>query len=74
MAAMAPRRTGRAKPVADGLSRLISDTSDFVGRLVKENRTLKAQNKRLEAELDRISKGWDDVRRLARSAPRSRRR
>jgi hypothetical protein len=71
---MAPRRTGRAKPVADGLSRLLSDTSDVVSRLLKENRTLKAQNKRLEAELDRVSRGWDDLRRLARSAPRSRRR
>lgn len=74
MAAMAPRRTGRAKPVAEGLSRLISDTSDVVTRLVRENRTLKAQNERLEAELDRISKGWEDIRRLARSAPRNRRR
>ena len=74
MAAMAPRRTGRAKPVADGLTRLVSDTGEVVSRLLKENRTLKAQNKRLEAELDRISKGWDDLRRLARSAPRGRRR
>ncbi len=74
MAPMAPRRTGRAKPVADGLSRLLSDTSDVVTRLLKENRTLRTQNKRLQEELDRISKGWDDLRRLARSAPRSRRR
>jgi hypothetical protein len=71
---MAPRRTGRAKPVADGVSRLLSDTSDVVTRLLKENRSLKAQNKRLESELDRVSKGWDDIRRLARLAPRTRRR
>ena len=74
MAGMAPRTTGRAKPVADGLSRLVSDTSAAITRLVNENRTLKAENKRLEAELDRISKGWDDLRRLARAAPRRRRR
>ncbi|HEX6487303.1 MAG TPA: hypothetical protein VF137_00315 [Candidatus Dormibacteraeota bacterium] len=66
-------RTRRGRPPADGLSRLLGETTEVVSKLLRENRTLKAQNKRLEAELDRISKGWDDLRRLARSAPRSRR-
>lgn len=71
---MPPGRTRRARPAADGLARLLGETTDVVARLVKENRTLKAQNKRLEAELDRISKGWEDLRKLARAAPRGRRR
>jgi hypothetical protein len=58
---MAPRRTGRAKPVAEGLSRLVSDTGDVVTRLLNENRTLKAQNKRLESELQRVSRALDEV-------------
>ena len=58
---MAPRRTGRAKPVADGLSRLVSDTSDVVTRLLQENRALKEANKRLESELQRVSRSLDEV-------------
>jgi hypothetical protein len=58
---MAPRRTGRAKPVADGLSRLVSDTSDVVTRLLDENRALRAANKRLESELERVSRSLDEV-------------
>lgn len=71
---MAPGTPRRGRPQADGLSRLLSDTQDMVARLLLENRLLKAQNKRLAEELERISRGWDEVRRLARSAPRGRRR
>lgn len=71
---MAPGTARRGRPQSDGLSRLLTDTQDMVARLLQENRLLKAQNKRLADELERISKGWEEVRRLARSAPRGRRR
>lgn len=58
---MAPQRRGRAKPVADGLGRLVSDTTDAVARLLQENRTLRAHNKRLESELERVGKAVEDV-------------
>ena len=65
---------GRKREQADdGLGRLLAETQDLVSALLKENRALKAQNKRLAAELERISKGWDEVKKLARSAPRGRR-
>lgn len=72
MAPASPRRRRAAD--SDGLGRLLADTQDVVGRLLRENRLLKAQNKRLADELDRVSKGWDEVRRLARAAPRGKRR
>ena len=71
---MAPGAPRRGRPQADGLTRLLTDTQAMVVRLLEENRLLKAQNRRLADELERISKGWDEVRRLARSAPRERRR
>ena len=58
---MDPRRSGRAKPVADGISRLVSDTNDAVARLLQENRALKASNKRLESELQRVSRSLEEV-------------
>ena len=52
----------------------MADTSDLVGKLVKENRALKQQNKRLAKDLDRVTRGWDEIKKLARSAPRRRSR
>jgi uncharacterized protein YlxW (UPF0749 family) len=52
---------------------LLTQTSDLVAQLVREHRSLQAQNSRLTQEVDRLSRNWDDIRRLARSAPRSRR-
>lgn len=50
---------------------MVSETSQMVSQLLRENRTLKAENVRLSRELERVSRGWDEVRKLARSAPRS---
>jgi hypothetical protein len=51
---------------------MVADTADMVGQLVRENRALKAENLRLSRELERVTKGWDEVRKLARLAPRRR--
>lgn len=53
---------------------LMADTQELVGRLIAENRALRAQNARLLLMVDRLSQGWEDLRRLARSAPRAVRR
>jgi hypothetical protein len=50
----------------------MADTSELVGKLLKENRALKQQNARLAKDLDRVSQGWDQIKKLARSAPRRR--
>jgi len=56
------------------VEQLLAETQDLVTRLLRENRALKAQNSKLSAELARISKGWDQIKALARQAPRARRR
>ena len=71
---MAPGGPRRGRPAADGLNRLVSETQDMVARLLAENRLLKAQNKRLTDDLERISRGWEEVRRLASGTARGRRR
>jgi hypothetical protein len=65
-----PRKT-TAKSTLD---EVLADTQQLVARLLKENRTLKAQNLRLGKELDRVSRGWEQIKELARSAPRRARR
>ena len=47
---------------------------DDFARLLRENRVLRTQNKRLSGELDRVSKGWEQIKALARQAPRKPRR
>lgn len=64
----------RRTKASDGLAELVADAHELVGRLVAENRLLRAQNKRLTQEVDRLSEGWEQVKKLARQAPRSRRR
>ena len=64
----------KRKPAAEGVEKLLADTQDLIARLVKENRTLKSRNQRLSSELERVTKGWDEIKRLARSAPRRPRR
>jgi len=64
----------RKLSVKEGSARLLQETQELVARLVRENSALRVQNKKLAAELERISKGWDEVKRLARTAPRPRRR
>lgn len=56
------------------MDELLVDTQRLVGRLLRENKVLKTQNKRLTGELDRVSKGWDQIKALARQAPRKPRR
>lgn len=63
----------RKASVKTGVELLVSETQELVSRLVAENRLLKAQNKKLATELTRISKGWDQLKALARQAPRRRR-
>jgi hypothetical protein len=63
------------KPAAKSpLDALLADTQSLVARLLRENQLLKTQNKRLSGELDRVSKGWDQIKALARQAPRRPRR
>lgn len=57
----------------DGLDRLLSETQELVSELVRENRALKARNDRLTRELERVSAGWEQLRKLVRLAPRRRR-
>ncbi len=57
----------------EGLADLMDETSRLVAKLVSENRALRAQNVRLTKELDRLSAGWEQLKLLAKSAPRSRR-
>jgi cell division protein FtsB len=64
-----PRRRGGA----DGLSQLLSETQELVAQLVKENKALKSRNLKLARELDRLSTGWEQIKKVARSAPRRRR-
>ena len=55
------------------LEQLASETSVLVGRLLRENRLLRAENESLKREVERLSSGWDEVKKLARLAPRRRR-
>jgi cell division protein FtsB len=59
--------------VAGSLEQLASETSELVGRLLQENRSLRAENQALKQEVERLSYAWDEIRRLAALAPRRRR-
>jgi cell division septum initiation protein DivIVA len=64
----------RKAPAKSPVDALLADTQRLVTRLLQENKLLKTQNKRLAGELDRVSKGWDQIKALARQAPRKPRR
>jgi cell division protein FtsB len=66
------RRRGTRRP--DRLSKLVADAEELVGRLVEENRALRASNAKLAREVDRLSQGWEQIKKLAREAPKARRR
>lgn len=68
---MIRRRHG--KP-SDRLAQLVTDTQELVRQLVRENRSLRARNAKLSEEVDRLTQGWDAIKKLARQAPRTRRR
>lgn len=63
----------RRQPKDGSLGHMVDETVALVERLLRENRALKAQNERLSKEVERLSKGWDDIRRVAGAAPRRRR-
>lgn len=63
----------RKRPAGrDGLEKLVSETQELVAKLVLENKALRTRNQRLTKELERVSKGWDEIKKIARSAPRAR--
>jgi cell division protein FtsB len=55
------------------LEQLASETSELVARLVHEHRVLRAENEALKREVERLSSGWEEIKKLARLAPRKRR-
>ena len=61
-----PRKATANSP----LDELLADTQRLVTRLLRENKLLKTQNKRLAVDLARVSKGWEQIKALARQAPR----
>lgn len=63
----------RRRDSVGSLEQLASETSVLVGRLLRENRLLRAENESLKREVERLSSGWDEVKKLARLAPRRRR-
>lgn len=67
---MARRRRSISK---DSSSGLLTETRTVVDRLLAELRSLRAENAKLAKEVERLSDGWEQVRRLARTAPRKRR-
>ena len=62
----------RQRAVGGTLEQLASETSELVGRLLREHRTLRAENAALKQEVERLSHAWDEVRRLTKQAPRRR--
>jgi cell division protein FtsB len=65
------RRRRRTAP--SSLEQLASETAELVGRLLRENRVLRAENESLKHEVERLSAGWEEIKKLARLAPRKRR-
>ncbi len=63
----------RRRPAASTLEELATETSELVGRLLRENRNLRAENAALKQEVERLAHAWEEIRRLARLAPRRRR-
>lgn len=55
------------------LEQLATETSELVSRLLRENRVLRAENESLKREVERLSSGWEELKKLARLAPRRRR-
>jgi hypothetical protein len=70
MSAMIRRRR---RPAAGSLEDLARETSELVARLLREHRVLRAENESLKREVERLASGWEEVRKLARLAPRRRR-
>ena len=63
------RRTNNSNSV----DQLLADTSEAVSLLIRENRSLRLENVRLQREVARLSEGWAEIKELARAAQRTRR-
>ncbi|HXM55495.1 MAG TPA: hypothetical protein VOB72_08895 [Candidatus Dormibacteraeota bacterium] len=63
----------RRRNTVGSLEQLASETSELVGRLLREHRVLQAENESLKREVERLSSGWEEIKKLARLAPRKRR-
>jgi len=63
----------RRQATGGTLEKLASETSDLVGKLLSQNRALRAENEALKRDVERLSAGWEDIKRLAKLAPRRRR-
>ena len=55
------------------LEKLATETSELVGKLLRENRALRAENEALRRDVERLSAGWEEIKRLAKLAPRRKR-
>lgn len=63
-------RRRRRQASAGTLETLASQTSDLVSELLVQNRALRAENEALKRDVERLSAGWDEIKRLAKLAPR----
>ena len=63
------RRRQRQSPTAP-LEKLAVETSELVGKLLRQNRALRAENEALRRDVERLSAGWEEIKRLAKLAPR----
>jgi hypothetical protein len=52
----------------------VAGTEEMIGELLKQVKALRSENAKLSKEVDRLSAGWEQIRTLARSAPRRPRR
>ena len=61
----------RRRPASGGtLEKLARETSELVGKLLSQNRALRAENEALKRDVERLSAGWEEIQRVAKLAPR----
>jgi len=63
-------RRRRRQAAGGTLESLASETSDLVSELLSQNRALRAENEALKRDVERLSAGWEEIKRLAKLAPR----
>lgn len=61
-------------PQTSPLETAVAETRSLVDQLLAERRRLQAENLRLRKEVERLSEGWETLRKLARGAPHRSRR
>jgi len=69
---MIGRVIGHRRRQASGgtLEKLARETSDLVSKLLIQNRALRAENEALKRDVERLSAGWEEIKRVAKLAPR----